>query len=264
MSDQPLPAPFNRDPATGLVDGVTYIRQPSGRISWKEMIDPAYIVFNRKLDEELTKIYGAASDKLVYADVIKEKSVEDKHILILLQGFVELAELRGYISAPVSIVHVTPGQNVTAQCHITWLPNCEEPYQKLSSGEGDATFENTGGFGYLAAVAGNRAFTRAVRRGLRIPILGFDEIAEKDNLMAEPSPNQSSKPLDPHMILAQQVEKSGTTFEKVKKGAIKSRDKFQSDPTTWTTFSDVPPLDCAVIIGLLKKSEAEKASQKTA
>ena len=114
MSDQPLPAPFNRDPATGLVDGVTYIRQPSGRISWKEMIDPAYIVFNRKLDEELTKIYGAASDKLVYADVIKEKSVEDKHILILLQGFVELAELRGYISAPVSIVHVTPGQNVTS------------------------------------------------------------------------------------------------------------------------------------------------------
>ena len=261
MSDEPFPSTPYRDPSTGLVNGVTYTRDSKGRIDWKSMIDPAYIVFNRKMDEELTKAYGAGHDKLVYADVVKEKAVDDKHILILLQGFVELAELRGYVAAPVSIVHVTPGQNVTAQCHITWIPNIEEPYQKTSSGEADATYENTGGFGYLAAVAGNRAFTRAVRRGLRIPILGFDEIAEKETLTETPTSSSSKNALDPHVILQKAAEEQKTSFEQIKKGALAKKDKFQSDPATWTDFDSVPPTDCATVIGLLRaKATAKKTT----
>ena len=269
MSDTPFPetpviTPFRRDPVTGFVDGKVYQYLPDGRVNWKAMIDPAYIVFNRRLDEELVKVYGAAADKLVYADVIKEKPVDDKHVVILLQGFIELAELRGYLSAPVLIDHVTPGQNVTAHCHIAWVPNVEEPQGKLSSGEADATYENTKGFGYLAAIAGNRAFVRAVRRGLRIPIIGFDEIAEKDTPLPESVGGSSASPtkaaLDPHVILEKVcTEEFKITFDLVKKSSLKNKEKFQSDPSEWTDFSSVPPTDCMVVIGLLKKGKEKKA-----
>lgn len=266
------PAHFTRDETTGLVKGVSYVRDASGRINWKAMINPVHIVFNgkknEKLEAEIAAAYGAAADKLVYADVIKEKTVDDHHVLILLAGFIELADLRGYTSAKSDIVHVTPGSNVTCQCHISWIYNVEEPNGKTSNGEADATMENTGGFGYLAAVAGNRAFVRAVRRGLRIPILGADEIASKDSAPVEggstPTSTAASNPISPQGILQKTATELGHAFEVVKAGGVKHKAKITSDASTWTKFEDVPPPDCMVLIDLLRKAAAAKTTPPAA
>lgn len=247
----------------GLIDGLEYPKKANGRINWRALIDNQYIVFNEspKLNEEIVAKYGAPAEKLVYSEVIKSKSVDEHHILIQLAGFVELADLRGYISAPVEIVHVTPDQNVTAQCHITWLPNEEEPYNKTSSGEADATMGNTGGFGYLAAMAGNRAFVRAVKRGLGISILGFDELAKKDQALTESlgAVINSLDPLSPQGILQKTASAAKLDFEKIKKTVIDHhRAKIETDPTTWNKFEEVPPRDCMTIIGLLGEREKAK------
>lgn len=256
---QPVVPLFRRKP-DGLLEGVVY-HVINGKISWRHMINPAHVVFNGKLDEEIEARYGAKANKLVYAEVINTHVVDDRHILIKLDGFIELAELRGYSAAPVTISHVTPdGQHVSAQCHITWLPNVEETHAKTSSGEADATFANTGGFGYLTAMAGNRAFVRAVKRGLGISILGFDEIAKKDTPLAEPSPGTSStsgvNPLSPQGTLQSTADSLKLPFEVVKKGALKYAAKMKSttdEIAGWTGFADVPPPDCMSLIGLLRK-----------
>jgi hypothetical protein len=253
-------SPYYRNPRTGLIDGVEYKRLPNHKIDWKSMVNPVHIVFNPKADKELTELYGAAADKLVYADVIKEKVVEDKHILILLAGFIELAELRGYKDVRNDVVHVTAGQNATAQCHITWLRNEEEYYEKTSAGTADATMENTGGFGYLAAIAGNRAFVRAVKNGLGIFVLGFDEIAKKDTALPESAGGTSASinPLSPQGTLQKAAEDLKYTFELVRKGALKYKEKMKSSEEEigkWTGFGDVPPPDCMSLIGLLRKKE---------
>jgi hypothetical protein len=264
QAPEPTQAPvvFRRDD-DGLIIGAHY-HVINGRISWRHSINPAHVVFNGRLDEEIEARYGAKANKLVYADVIKTHVVDDRHILIKLDGFVELAELRGYTAAPVTISHVTPdGQHVSAVCHITWLPNVEEPFAKTSSGEADATFANTGGFGYLTAMAGNRAFVRAVKRGLGISILGFDEIAKKDTPLSEPSGDSASvggtstiNPLSPQGTLQTTAQSLNLSFETVRKGAVKYATKMKAtidEINGWTSFADVPPPDCMSLIGLLRK-----------
>lgn len=268
-TSQPVPAaataqPLFRRGEDGLIKDAIY-HVINGKISWRHSINPAHIVFNSRFDKELTELYGAAAAKLVYADVIKDHIVDDRFILIKLNGFVELAELRGYYAAPVTITHVTPdGSHVSAQCHISWLPNVEETHSKTSSGEADATMSNTGGFGYLTAMAGNRAFVRAVKRGLGIEILGFDEIAKKDTPLVEASGTSavSVDPLSPQGTLQKAADDLKITFDTVKKGAVKYAPKMKStleEIAVWTSFADVPPPDCMSLIGLLRK-KAEPAA----
>lgn len=250
---------FKRN-ANGLIEGLKYEKFEDGRINWRAMIPPQHIIFNSRFDkdDELKQKFGASAANLSYAEVSKTQVVDDKYILILLMGFIELAEIRGYISAPVNIVSVTAGQNVTAQCHITWLPNEEEQFGKTSSGEADATFENTGGFGYLAAIAGNRAFVRAVKRGLRIATFGFDEIAKKDTPMVESGGSVQStiNPLSPQGILKKTSDDLKVTFDQVKKGAItKYREKIKDDPEKWEKFDDISPGDCMTVISLLREKD---------
>jgi hypothetical protein len=266
QESEPVKPPYYRDRRTGLVACVEYKRLPNGRIDWKSMINPAHIVFNSKADKELTELYGATADKLVYSEVIKTKAVDDKHILILLAGFVELADLRGYTSIHSDIAHVTAGANASVACHITWLPNEEEPYAKTSFGTADATMENTGGFGYLAAIAGNRAFVRAVKNGLGIFVLGFDEIAKKDMALPESAGGSSApvNPLSPQGTLQKAAEDLKYTFDLVRKGAIKYKDKMKSTEEEigkWKGFADVPPPDCMSLIGLLRKKEEKPAAE---
>ena len=253
--------PLFRRNADGMLAGVHY-HVINGKIGWRHSINPAHVVFNGKLDEEIEAKYGAKANKLVYADVIKTHIVEDRHILIKLDGFIELAELRGYTAAPVTVQATPDGRHVSAVCHITWLPNVEEPFAKTSSGEADATFDNTGGFGYLTAMAGNRAFVRAVKRGLGISILGWYEIAKKDTPLSEPTgdtsvgPSTTVNPLSPQGILQSTAESLKLSFDTVKKGAVKYQAKMKSTPeevAAWASYADVPPPDCMSLIGLLRR-----------
>jgi hypothetical protein len=263
---------FVRDPETGLVNGLNYVRRADGRIQWEKMIDPKHIVFNTlndKIVEEITKTYGKPAKSLVYADLLAEGvEVNPKHILVLLQGFTELLALRGGSARP-RIAHVLSyppeAANVTCECTIDWVPNIEEPNGFTSYGTADANMSNTNGFGYLAAMAGNRALVRAVKHGLRIPILGFDEIAKKDSAIQESgstSLNEApvSTSLTPSGTLERAAAEAKIPFDGVKKGASANhRQKMEGDPETWTTWSDISPRDCWTLINIIKEKKAKAA-----
>lgn len=249
----------------GYVKGVTYPRRADGRIEWHKMIDPQYIVFNSnpKLQETLVKAYGKPANELNYGELIAAGvEVDPKHVLVLLMGMIELADLRGYVEARPRVIH-SDMQICACECTIEWIPNNEEPDGKISYGTADATMDNTGGWGYLTAMAGNRAFVRAVRLGLRIPILGFDEIAKKDTAIPEQT---NSSPISGggrlHTDTLRQaadkhVDDKGApaqlSFEQVKAAASgKYKEKMESDPATWNRWEDIPPKDSLTLIKLIK------------
>lgn len=265
-AELPPPKIFKRL-ENGLVEGVEYIRRADGRIDWTKMIRPEYVVFNSKLDDKLIKAYGKPAAELNYGELLAAGvEVDPRHVMVLLQGFYELADLRGYYEATPQLVHADL-QICACQTTISWLPNEEEPEGKTSYGTADATMENTNGWGYLAAMAGNRAFVRAVKQGLRIPILGFDEIAKKDSALPEAPASQGSGSTGGaiHTATLKQAaerhvdEKGGPLpipFESVKASASdKHRAKMESDPSTWSRWEDIPPKDCLTLIKLIKAKE---------
>ncbi len=275
------PAAFTRL-NNGLVEGVTYPRRSDGRIDWVKMIKPEHIVFNSKLDAQLEKAYGDNSRNLNYGDLIAAgKEVDPRHVLVLLMGFVELARLRGYTRAQPRIAHVcsypVEAAICSCECTIDWIPNEEDPDGFASYGTADATMDNTGGWGYLSAMAGNRAFVRAVRQGLAIPILGFDEIAKKDTTIPEASaPQSSSFDSTPIGLLkkaaadnkADTGEPNPLDFAKVKAAAVYHWDKLQADsahkpkirenPNAWNDWPDITSADCLTLIKAIK----DKAKRK--
>lgn len=272
---------FKRNALTGLVEGITYLRRSDGRIDWSKMIRPEHIVFNSKLDapqygKSLKEIYGASSKDLNYGDLIAAGTeVDPKHVLVLLMGFIELAALRGYLSAHPRIAHVCsyPAEAAicSCECTIDWVSNEEEPDGFTSYGTADATMDNTGGWGYLSAMAGNRAFVRAVRQGLRIPILGFDEIAKKDTTIPESAaPQSSSFDSTPIGLLKKAAADNKTDtgqsnpldFDKVRLAAIyhwdqlqldaKHKPKMRDNPNLWTKWDDITSADCLTLIKAIK------------
>lgn len=254
---------FERDDK-GMVKGVSYFRRPDGRIQWEKHIKHEHIVFNSKLDAQLEKIYGAPARDLNYAAIIASgKEVDPKHVLVLLMGLIELAEFRGYSSALPRIAHVCswPLEAAISVCEhtIDWIPNEEDPDGKTSSGCADATMDNTGGWGYLTAMAENRSFCRAVRRGLRIPIMSFDEIAKKDTVIPESAPQVAAPKNIATATLEKHATAGGLTFEAIKTGALERyREKMEGDPSTWTKWDDIGPRDCTTLLKLIRDKAKNK------
>lgn len=260
----PSVALFERD-EFGLVKNQVYALRKDGRIDWARMINPEHIIFNSKLDAKIVALYGKPAAELKYSEVIASgQEVDPRYILVLLQGFYELADLRGYRAAEPQIAHADL-QICSCSCTIEWIPNREEPDGKISFGTADATMENTNGWGYLSAMAGNRAFVRAVRQGLRIPILGFDEIAKKDTPVPEGATQSSPSTGRIHtdtlkLACEKNVNEQGRSapisFDNVKAAATqKYRDKMEGDPTTWSRWEDVPPKDALTLIKLIKTKD---------
>lgn len=267
MSEQTTPR-FKRNTKTGLVEGIEYKFKPDGSIDWKAMLNPVHIKFKtskgqitteheKKLAAEIEKTYGAPAKDLVYADVVAKQEVKDEHLIVMLKGWQELAELRGFTYSAPTAVAAAPGMAVCAWS-IKWIPNIDDPDGKETGATADATMENTGGFGYLGAMAGNRAFTRAVRLGLGVTILAADEIATKDAPIEEVGQSSSSTATAtydsrPVPTLIRYCKDANLAFETLKKGAQdKYRAKMESDPATWTQFEDVPARDCLTLISIIK------------
>lgn len=245
----------------GLVEGVVYKYLPNARIDWKAMINPVHIVFNRAKEAEIMKAYGAAPDLLNYAEYVKTKPVDEKHILILLQGFIELADLRGYYECRSDVVHAEIGRGVVSTCHISWISNCEDELGKTSSGVADATDGNTSGFGYLSAMADNRAFVRAVRRGLGISIMSFDELDAKGTSVTESNVTATaSSPFSPQGMLKSVADAAGFVFMQVKAGASsKYKAKIEGKPEEWTGYESISGTDCMTLISILKETKPDTA-----
>ena len=159
----------------GLLEGIKYSYQDDGLIDWRKMVKNEHIVPNR--------------DNTSETDVTKLK---DKDLIILLAGLKDVAQMRGIKSVKYDIVTASP-EYVCMKCGITWSGNYEtEGEDVYFEGTADAGLNNTEGFGqiYLAAIAENRAFCRAVRNFLRINIVAKEEI--KNVKISTPSPTSNA------------------------------------------------------------------------
>ena len=232
----------------GLLEGIKYSYQDDGLIDWRKMVKNEHIVPNR--------------DNTSETDVTKLK---DKDLIILLAGLKDVAQMRGIKSVKYDIVTASP-EYVCMKCGITWSGNYEtEGEDVYFEGTADAGLNNTEGFGqiYLAAIAENRAFCRAVRNFLKINIVAKEEIAPNKGKQASttkvttPSAmfsSQSSVSMSPDSFLLTILKENNITFEQVRNKLIEENN---ADAKKWGSVKDIPRLTAFEIIDRIqKKSKA--------
>lgn len=228
----------------GLLEGIKYSYQDDGLIDWRKMVKNEHIVPNR--------------DNTSETDVTKLK---DKDLIILLAGLKDVAQMRGIKSVKYDIVTASP-EYVCMKCGITWSGNYEtEGEDVYFEGTADAGLNNTEGFGqiYLAAIAENRAFCRAVRNFLKINIVAKEEIAPNKGKQASttkvttPSAmfsSQSSVSMSPDSFLLTILKENNITFEQVRNKLIEENN---TDAKKWSSVKDIPHLTAFEIIDRIQK-----------
>ena len=211
----------------GLIKGIDYTLNDEGFIDWRKLINHDFLVPMNPKDK------GKNPDYL-----------SDKQLLVLLHGYKELAQIRGYTSVNYSIVSPNPDY-VIATCKIDWIPNFEtEGKSIVFSGVGDASISNTNKLTrhFLAATAENRAFVRCVRSFLRINILGKDELGdmkiEPPAFVDSNSGNQDSDLTNPRIILSNLMKETGIDFNEVKQRL--TSEGIESEE--FSSLDDVPNL----------------------
>lgn len=155
----------------GLYTNVEYKFKENGRIDWKKMIPKEFIVPN-------TRNFEARGE-----DVPENlDECDDKDKLILLDGFKYVAKLRRIKSVKKRLV--SPSDNFAAcTCEVEFYPNCDDPNGITITGSADFNSNYVSDFTkeYVASMAANRAFIRAVQFALDIPIYGKDEMSSKSS-----------------------------------------------------------------------------------
>jgi hypothetical protein len=204
--------------ANGLIEGINYVFDENGLVNWRAMVKPEYIVPNKQKTQE--------------TDITK---LEDKDLLILLQGTKELAFLRGFTDVSYSVIAASPTY-CCISCRINWKPNYEtEGSEVRFESIGDAHYDNTDSFAknFLAAIAENRAFVRCVRNFLRINVVSKEEVSEGK----QPSNNGQSNGDKPSRILQETMDEHGITFTQLKDKMIKAK---VAGAEEFKTIEDIP------------------------
>ena len=199
--------PFNNIPPTefirnkyGLLNNVNYVFDESGRVNWRKMVAPEFLVPNKQRTAE--------------TDINK---LEDKDILILLSGLKKVAQIRGFSSVSFRPI-VQSNDYVLTVCSINWLPNFETENRPVQfEALADASRSNTDGIGqlFLAAVAENRALARCIRNFLLILITAEEEVSPTGQPQTEAP---SSGPLS---VLEELMNSKKVNFEQLKGRLIK-------------------------------------------
>jgi hypothetical protein len=214
----------------GLLDHITYSYYPDGRINYRALILPEFLVPNRYRTEE--------------TDVSK---LEDKDLLILLAGIKYIAKIRGYRGVDHQIVSCSPTL-VTVKTTITWIPNFETNGEEVKfSALADANLENTESFGknFLAPIAENRGFIRAVRNFLEINVLGQEEV--KNDGVEQPVSQTSAEP--PHITsLLVLMNAKGVTFKDIQSKLVAEN---VTGAAEWTKLDDIPKVKVFELIDRL-------------
>lgn len=221
----------------GLIcDGVNYVYNDDGFINWRKMIKPEYLVVKKDNFEKKNKPVPATIEGL-----------EDKDLLILLGGIKELAQVRGFTEVVYNLT--SPSQSyVAATCTITWIPNYETEGRVIRfSGAGDAHAGNTNQLtkNYLAPMAENRAFVRAVRNFLKIPILGQDEIGGNTEAGEDTATTTLREVMETHNI----------TFEIIKNKLVEEKVEGAEG---FTSINDIPKFKKFELIERIKKKAAQR------
>jgi hypothetical protein len=239
------PQQFKRN-EYGLIcsPNVQYVYHDDGRVNWRKMIKPEFLVPHKDHFAKKGLPCPETTDGLT-----------DDEMIILLGGLKDLADIRGYSSINFSLAAPTP-EYVASICKITWIPNYETEGREITrAAQADAHPNNTKGFSskYLAAIAENRAFCRAVRNFLKIQIVSADEIGEESGPSADDPATR---------LLREAMEKHGISFELVKQkliadGKAEGADKF-------TSINDIPRVFQLELVERIKRKAAEQEALKTA
>lgn len=214
-----------------------FIRNENGTVNWRKMIKAEHVVVKKEYVSEIEKKYGKQITE------IPIEQLEDKYLLILLQGIKELAELRGYSSVRYPNVVAQP-DFVSVYCEIVWQPFEDQKDYVVFGDGGDAHPGNTNDVfrDYLTPIAFNRAFVRAVRNFLKINITGKDEIGSPRKANEEDAPSQKT---NPRGVLETKISelktKTGSQafpdFAKFKDWWVK---RGNTDASTWNSVADIP------------------------
>jgi hypothetical protein len=250
----------------GLLVGYDYPYLANGYIDWAKCINSKYIVLFKDKKEEIEKAYSCGFYDLQSRVQSGQFDVDDKYKLVLLQGWRELATLRGYSGYEYTHFNSEQGYSSVA-CKIYWIANFESNNQPVFSVDGaDAHYHNTYDFAksYLTTIACNRAFARAVRSYLNISILAADEISDKksDSGLLSGSSDESIGVPNPQLTLAKFVAanldiKDFEGFKKYLRTLIVKGCKIipESDFSKWkdySSFEDIPKRVAIGLIGSLK------------
>jgi len=229
------PVTFKRNQYGLLEDkNVKYEFNDDGTVNWRKMIKPEFLVANR--------------DRTAETDISK---LEDNELIILLGGLKDLANVRGYHSVTYKI-HESSPEYVCASCSIVWIGNyeTEKGESVLFEALADAGLKNTEGFSqmYLAAIAENRAFCRAVRNFLRINIVAKEEC--KNVKISKPSPNVNAA--SPDIFLSTLMKEKNIDFGAIKAKMIKESVKGAVE---WNSVKDIPRLKMFELIERMQKKK---------
>lgn len=237
----------------GLLEGIDYNFTEDGYVDWRSMIEPEFIAPNKRNFESRGENIPESIDGL-----------EDKDLVILLQGFRRLARLRGFLHIDSKIAVSTP-ELAAVECRITWLPNFEtQGANMLTTGNADAHRFNTSEFGsqFLTAIAENRAFVRCVRNFLDIPIVGETEIGSQGSAAEQEEGQAMDAPPSPQKNLEAKMKECEVDFDAIKKKLIKDKEPGAEE---YNSPQDIPGGLCFKIIGgLNRKAQAKKAKAKKA
>ncbi len=229
------PVVFKRNQYGLLEDkNIKYQFNDDGTVNWRKMIKPEFLVANR--------------DRTAETDISK---LEDHELIILLHGLKDLAHVRGYKSVTYKILEASP-EYVCASCSIEWIGNYETENNEVIIFEAlaDAGIKNTEGFSqmYLAAIAENRAFCRAVRNFLRINIVAKEEC--KNVKISKPSPSVNSA--SPDIMLSTLMKEKGINFEAIKAKMIK---EAVEGAGKWNSVKDIPRLQMFTLMERIQKKK---------
>ena len=244
MTESPTKQPavsFIRN-SFGLLDHVDYTYLPDGKVNWRKMVSPLYIVPNTEKTKE--------------TDISK---IEDKDLLILLAGMKQVANLRGYRSVSHKIV-TAQRDFVSLVTTIHWFPNYETGLNEVSySACADAHYDNTKSFArdFLTSIAENRGVVRAVRGFLDIPILGKDEMGFAKNDEAGAGTGDTDL-TSPTTLLTTFLTESNIRFESFRTQMARQNIEGAGD---WNNLKDVPADKVFEIIALVKRLLAERAAK---
>jgi hypothetical protein len=255
-------------------------RKPDGSVNWRALVRPEHLYVKREFEPKVAEMLGKKSTdiaNLLPEDIAK---VPDRYLVIRKAGILELARLRGYSSAVPDVKHAARDY-VVVQTLVSWLPFEGQPV-KTNGGVGEAHHENTSRLGafYLAAMAENRAFARAVRQFLEIDIVSSDElgagIEPEQNPSAVQTATSNINDMLPTGALAKAAHEGGFSFEQIKKAALSRwqedsinvakdanfKRRIENDPTAWQDFKDIPARDCMSLITLIKAAKAARETSK--
>jgi hypothetical protein len=216
----------------GLLESTNYVFKDDGLVNWRVMIPSEFLVPNTSKTEE--------------KDISKLK---DNELIILLGGIRYLASLRGFNNINY-IVNTNSPDYVCITCCISWQPNFETQNTIISySAVAAASRENTNGFGqyYLAEIASNRAFCRAVRNFLDINIVSKEELNDKGEIAESSNNNNGQEGLD--LLSSLMIEKR-ISFEKIKEKLIQEQ---VENAKTFESIKDLPKIKILDLIERLKK-----------